>query len=684
MHLELFSAAPARAALVRALAAALLFSLSSSGLAAESSASEYAPATSHGRPNFDAMECGDGAFFDPRNGGECWSCGDAQRSVLAVDTDKACVEEPFEYARATRLERDKLRCSGAAFFDIGSGECWTCPKGFRRSAAGVLNVTSDKACLRKTPGDEKKAIFDHDTGSVLRKCKKGTFANVGSTRCHRCPSGYSHNPLKKVQQKGVCFQEDEKIEKPARKVGKPSGTKCDRGFFDLIDGGSCWECPADHARFFGAVDGDRACVTVAGPLFSSAEFKRSAPLDRDALRSGAARLGCGQYGRDAFFDLIDGGSCWECPASHPTRTIYAVDSGRACATDSCGSAGGRPCYVWERFPSCDPGLAEDPIENQCVQPKDLACDAFLGTLAGLKRAIEQAKAAGEVLQEEAIERIPGARQTLRFVENQNEQVEKQAGKLIARADFSAVTGELEELIIENQAFVGRMADAATILHDSKTAVEQLLLDPEIVCRGDAQAANQRLRELGIPAALGLDGSGGGGSTLVSDAGSSPHAMSFDLGIEVPVKGAHVSLGIQFVTDFGDQAAFAIMHGVKKKFELETDPTKLFSVGLTLGWVYSGNPDPCAIGNYSFGVPVGFSGFLGIGFGCAGFTGLGVQIVGADYSSMKSIVPGPAGPVPVPTPGGWKLSLPEPSIEGAVGYEGAIKISPGDGVRPGIL
>ncbi len=51
-------------------------------LAGPAAASEYAGATSHGRPNFDAMECGNGAFFDPRNGGECWSCGDAERSSL--------------------------------------------------------------------------------------------------------------------------------------------------------------------------------------------------------------------------------------------------------------------------------------------------------------------------------------------------------------------------------------------------------------------------------------------------------------------------------------------------------------------------------------------------------------------------------------------------------------------------
>ncbi len=662
---------------IPSLAVAAFVVLAVVGPAPSGNASEYAPARSLGSPDFDLMGCGDGAFFDARNGGECWSCGSATRTVLPVDSETACVVDPLAYAHATRIERNKLKCPDGAIPDPRDGaHCWQCPRGSRPSASWI---TGDRTCLRKIEGDEKKAIFDHDTGSILRACKDDTFANVGKTRCHRCPTGYRHNPLKKVRQKGVCFTEDREEKLRAKKVGSLSGTKCKQGFFDLIDGGSCWECPAGYGRFLGAVDGDRACVTVSEPEFLPASFQRAAPLDPDALRSGASRLGCGAYGKDAFFDLRDGGSCWSCPSSHPTRTLYAVDSARACATRTCGQEGGRPCYVWERFPSCDRGLAEDPLKNQCVQPKDLACEAFVGALAGLKQAVEQANAAGEALQEEAIERIPGMRQALLFVENQNAQIQKQARELTARVDFSAVTGELQELIVANQDFVGRMADAATILQDSRSAVESLLLDPEVVCRGDAQTANARLRELGVATALGL---GGGGATLVADGESSPHKMSFDLGVEVPVKGSYVSMGVQLVTDFRDEAAWSIMHGIKAKFELDKD-LKLGSVGLTLGWAYSGNPDPCATDEYSFGVPVGFSGFLGIGFGCGGFTGLGVQIVGADYGSMKTLVPTPGGAVPVPTVG-WKLSLPEPSIEGSVGVEGAIKLSGGQGVRAGIF
>ncbi len=87
---------------------------------------------------------GRGAFFDPRNGGECWTCpGGYKRTLEAVTSSKACAKDLIfgPFSRATRKGSDG--CNSGIADPISGGTCWTCPSGTERT---VFPVHEGKAC----------------------------------------------------------------------------------------------------------------------------------------------------------------------------------------------------------------------------------------------------------------------------------------------------------------------------------------------------------------------------------------------------------------------------------------------------------------------------------------------------------------------------------------------------------
>jgi len=87
----------------------------------------------------------EGAFRDPRNGGECWKCPeDHLRTAAAVTAGNACQTNlDFEPA----VKEAALTCPAGQHFDfIDGGTCWSCPQDTTRSTA---SVKSDKACRIK-------------------------------------------------------------------------------------------------------------------------------------------------------------------------------------------------------------------------------------------------------------------------------------------------------------------------------------------------------------------------------------------------------------------------------------------------------------------------------------------------------------------------------------------------------
>lgn len=457
-------------------------------------AGEYTSAKKLGSPNTKVMGCPDGSFWDPRNGGECWSCGEGKRTANPVDSARACLVTPkTSFAPAKRLEANKNTCGAGSFLDIGKGTCWSCPAGTKRTAYAV---DSDKACSKRIKKKKRKADYVYKTGSLLKACRKGTFANAGSQSCYSCPKGWKHDPTKKVKTNGVCFK-PAKTDHFKATEGEDFSLSCKSGFYDPIDKGSCWTCPKGYVRQVTSVKSDKACMAVSAPRSTAARLiKAHSPRVVD-IADGVTKLGCRAHGNSAFFDLIDGGTCWSCPSSHPQRTLYAVNKDRACATRTCGAENGRPCFVWERIPSCNRGLIENPISNQCVRPANLACKAYVNTLAGFRKTIEEADRLSGAAQEEALKKVPGGEAMINFVLNQYTQAQAQLDKMTPKIDTSEIDEQLQTLLTADPEFVRNLVRTVRIVVEQQSRFIDFMTDPDQICSGDIDRLVANLKGQGL-------------------------------------------------------------------------------------------------------------------------------------------------------------------------------------------
>jgi len=88
-----------------------------------------------------------GSFHDPRNGGECWSCPRGyKRTLEAVTSSKACAKDLIFGPFSKATYHGSSNCDKGFYDPIRGGTCWTCPSGYERS---IHAVTSEKACQKK-------------------------------------------------------------------------------------------------------------------------------------------------------------------------------------------------------------------------------------------------------------------------------------------------------------------------------------------------------------------------------------------------------------------------------------------------------------------------------------------------------------------------------------------------------
>ncbi|MCA9551378.1 MAG: hypothetical protein KC933_15185 [Myxococcales bacterium] len=104
---------------------------------------EFKRATSHGKAQ--NVGCPQGSFFDPRKGGECWSCpAGFGRTLAPVTAGNACSQGLFGKTIAATFVRTVWGCGGGQFFDpTDGGSCWSCPQYHNRS---IHSVKGDLAC----------------------------------------------------------------------------------------------------------------------------------------------------------------------------------------------------------------------------------------------------------------------------------------------------------------------------------------------------------------------------------------------------------------------------------------------------------------------------------------------------------------------------------------------------------
>lgn len=220
-----------------------------------------------------------------------------------------CGAKPAVFESAARG-----KCPKGSFFDIGLWQCWSCPKGFKRSAAAV---DSDRACSRpnkKIRGEFTKAKF---IGPV---CPAGTFYDgIRDGECRKCPSGYKRSAAH-VDAKNACFVPAGTNFKKINRHAKGKGifkTDCPKGqFWDGIDG-YCYSCPSGYNRTGHSVRDHRACSQAVREKQAKATHVKKGACGKGEIKDGLYQRGG------------TGGSCWTCPAAHD-RTLFAVHGSKAC------------------------------------------------------------------------------------------------------------------------------------------------------------------------------------------------------------------------------------------------------------------------------------------------------------------------------------------------------------------
>lgn len=216
-------------------------------------------------------DCPKGSFLDLRLddlsvGSECWKCPSGfDRTAYAVTEDDACSQaggESFkeaDYKHSWGCDED----AGEFFDPRKGGECWSCPKSKPRRTA--YKVTSDRACATKEVFGEKlgPAKFEHK----FKGCGGRSFYDPRKGgQCWSCPKGYTRTAYAVTDDKACAKPRPEAL-KPATRVSK-FGCEANE-FWDPRNGGECWSCPKGQYRTVNPVDGPRACTDRVLDIFAA-------------------------------------------------------------------------------------------------------------------------------------------------------------------------------------------------------------------------------------------------------------------------------------------------------------------------------------------------------------------------------------------------------------------------------
>lgn len=240
-----------------------LFALFGLLLAVLPAQAAFSVATQQGK----AAGCAAGSFFDPRNGGECWSCpSNYHRTAYAVTDAKACSKLQAETFAKAQFHK-KTGCDGREFLDPrNGGECWECPTDRPRRTAYA--VTDDKACATKEILGEKLSAAkfkgkSNCSGSEFRDPRNGG-------ECWSCPNEHPRRTANAVTDDKACASKAIVAETLSAASYK-SKFACPAGqFLDLRNGGECWSCPAAAPlRTINPVTSNQACTDKPVEIFAA-------------------------------------------------------------------------------------------------------------------------------------------------------------------------------------------------------------------------------------------------------------------------------------------------------------------------------------------------------------------------------------------------------------------------------
>lgn len=296
--------------------------------------------------------CPSGSFLDAGSGA-CWACPTGyNRTADPITGTTACskADASVPLKRMSASFVSKL-CPTDSFFDpIRGGECYSCPPGYRRSAA---HIDAANACYIPA-GEQLSRATRHKKTPWPHECAGGTFHDAwDGGGCWSCPGGYNRTG-NHINSDGAC----------SRAIGEQQAHAAPRGqaqckpgeIQDPRNGGECWTCPAGTYRTVFAVDGKEACEQRAGVRLDKAvqvsPFSCPADSFLDLISSKDANVRTriekqiAETGVRVNYGTSNGGTCWSCPPGYD-RDLYHVASDAACSTRS---------MKWQPAPYVQPGL----------------------------------------------------------------------------------------------------------------------------------------------------------------------------------------------------------------------------------------------------------------------------------------------------------------------------------------
>ena len=124
-------------------------------------------------------------------------------------------------------------CAEGSFIDPFTDDCYSCPDGFLHDPLKM--VDEDGVCFKL-----HSLTTADPAGDMQFLCPGGQFPDASLQNCYSCPSGYDHNPLMSVDEYGVCYSEDTQLKQKQGRWG------CSSGEFSDIGLNRCYSCPSGY------------------------------------------------------------------------------------------------------------------------------------------------------------------------------------------------------------------------------------------------------------------------------------------------------------------------------------------------------------------------------------------------------------------------------------------------------
>lgn len=246
----------------------------------------------------------------------------AGKAICGAKGQNACETKT---AKSLGRPPNMFNCPQGSFFDLGTENCWSCPSGYDRTAEPI---DGDKACLKKENARKLRA-----TNVAKAGCPGGSFWDpIDGGTCWKCPDGFKRSAAG-IKESNACVKVIGFAREELHTATKVSGECPNGSFWDPIYSGTCWSCPAGSFRTASPVQNGDACISYGA--MSPAKVvvaNKCSGLENQAT--------------GAFWDPINGGTCWQCPSGY-IRSAAPVNSNQACAADR---------IVWMPDPYYPPGI----------------------------------------------------------------------------------------------------------------------------------------------------------------------------------------------------------------------------------------------------------------------------------------------------------------------------------------